>query len=90
MSVYFDTITLALAVMALFGYSRWVVVKRGVVSTLGFLACVAYLIAQTGWTVAWLTGDEWGREFNNYIWFIFNTSVFGLLLLLLKRGRPNG
>lgn len=39
-----------------------------------------YLVAQSGWTVSFLQGNFWGAVLNNYIWFIFNTSVFGYLI----------
>jgi hypothetical protein len=76
MSVYIDSITLIWALVVLVAYSNWVVVKRGIIPTLGFLCATTYLIAQSGWTTAFLLGDVWGRDFSNYIWFIFNTLVF--------------
>ena len=76
MSVYIDTITLVWALITLVAYSNWVVVKQGVVPVLGFLCATTYLVAQSGWTTAFLLGDVWGRDFSNYIWFIFNTLVF--------------
>ena len=85
MSVYIDTITLVWAVVILGAYSNWIVVKRGTVSVLGFLMATTYLIAQSGWTTAFLLGDVWGRDFSNYIWFIFNSLVFALLTVLWIR-----
>lgn len=85
MSVYLDTITFTWAIIILFTYSNWVVVKRGAISVIGFLSAATYLIAQSGWTTAFLLGDVWGRDFSNYIWFIFNSLVFLLLTVLWIR-----
>lgn len=84
MSVYIDTITFVWAVVILVLYSNWVVKKPSVTSVLGLVLTATYLIAQSGWTTAFLLGDVWGRDFSNYIWFIFNTLVFGLLTILWK------
>lgn len=85
MSVYIDTITLVWAIIILLAYSNWVVVKRGTVSVIGFLCATTYLIAQSSWTTAFLLGDVWGRDFSNYVWFIFNSLVFALLTVLWIR-----
>ena len=84
MSVYIDTITFVWAVVILVLYSNWVVKKPSVTSVLGLVLTATYLVAQSGWTTAFLLGDVWGRDFSNYIWFIFNTLVFGLLTILWK------
>lgn len=39
-----------------------------------------YLVAQTGWTASFLLGNLWGATLNNYVWFLFNTSVFTYIL----------
>lgn len=85
MSVYIDTITFVWACVVLFAYAPWAVAKRGAISVLGFLAAATYLIAQSSWTTAFLLGDVWGRDFSNYIWFIFNTLVFALLTVIWLR-----
>lgn len=85
MSVYIDTLTFTWAVAILFAYSDWVVVKRGTIPVIGLLCSAAYLIAQSGWTVAFLHGDVWGRDFSNYVWFTFNTLVFLLLTVLWSK-----
>lgn len=82
MSVYLDTITLIMSCGILALYSRWLVSEIKVVNLLGFFAIVLYLFAQTGWTVAFFQGDVWGRDYNNYIWFAFNTIVIFLLGLI--------
>lgn len=87
MSVYIDTITLLWALYILVVYSNWVVVKQSAIPVLGFLCTTTYLIAQSGWTTAFLLGDVWGRDFSNYIWFIFNTLVFLTLTVLWLRDR---
>lgn len=85
MSVYIDFITLAWAVIVLVLYSNWLVKTWSMLAGLGLALTGTYLIAQSGWTTAFLLGDLWGRDFSNYIWFIFNTLVFGLLTMLWKR-----
>lgn len=87
MSVYIDTITLVWAVVVLVLYSNWVVKKPSVLSVIGLALTATYLVAQSGWTTAFLLGDVWGRDFSNYIWFIFNTLVFGLLTVIWKSGK---
>ena len=42
-----------------------------------------YLVAQSSWFSALLAGDEWGRDWANYVWFIFNTSTMGIFLCIL-------
>lgn len=85
MSVYIDFITLAWAVIVLVLYSNWLVKSWSLLAGLGLALTGTYLIAQSGWTTAFLLGDLWGRDFSNYIWFIFNTLVFGLLTMLWKK-----
>jgi len=85
MSVYIDAITIIWAGCLLFCYGQWVFIHRGAVSIIGFIAISLYLIAQSGWTVAFLLGDVWGRDLSNYIWFIFNSTVFVLLTLIWFR-----
>ena len=88
MSVAIDTITFIWAVFMLFTYSNWIVTKRGLISWLGFLSCVTYLVAQSSWTTAFLLGDVWGRDWSNYIWFLFNSLSFGILTVLWLRDKP--
>ena len=85
MSVYIDTITLVWAVIVLVLYSNWFVKGWSMLAGIGLALTTTYLIAQSGWTTAFLLGDVWGRDFSNYIWFVFNTLVFGLLTMLWKK-----
>lgn len=87
MSVYIDTLTFIWAIGILFVYSNLMIQKRGLVQILGFLCSAVYLIAQSSWTTAFLLGDVWGRDFSNYIWFVFNTLVFGLLTVLWSKNK---
>lgn len=80
MATYLDTVTMALALVALVFYSNKLVKRVSFVNALIFVAILSYLFAQSSWTTAWFLGDVWGRDFANYIWFVFNTSVFVLLL----------
>ena len=87
MSVYIDSITFIWAIVVLMLYSNWVVKKTSWLAVLGLALTATYLIAQSGWTTAFLLGDLWGRDFSNYIWFIFNSLVFGLLTVLWKKNK---
>lgn len=87
MSVYIDSITFIWAIIVLMLYSNWVVKKTSWLAVLGLALTATYLIAQSGWTTAFLLGDLWGRDFSNYIWFIFNSLVFGLLTVLWKKSK---
>jgi len=87
MSVYIDTITFVWAIGLLFVYAQWLLEDRKLIQIVGFLAIVSYLVAQSGWTTAFLLGDVWGRDLSNYIWFIFNSLVLGLLTALWASNR---
>jgi len=84
MSVYLDTITMVACVLLLFPYAKWLTKGLNKWSILGFLCLSAYLLAQVGWTTSWVSGDLWGRDFSNYIWFIFNTLVCVMLYYVWK------
>lgn len=84
MSVYLDTITVALAFWCLFTYSKDLFVEKSFEVMLCFSIPAFYLLAQSSWTSAWLVGDVWGRDWANYVWFIFNTLVFTALILKRK------
>ena len=87
MSVYIDSITFLWAIVVLVLYSNWIVKGCSWLATLGLALTATYLIAQSGWTTAFLLGDIWGRDFSNYIWFIFSTLVFTLLTVLWKKNK---
>jgi hypothetical protein len=87
MSVYIDTITFILATIMLVVYSNWAVRKPNVLSLTGLALIATYLVAQSGWTTAFLLGDVWGRDLSNYIWFVFNNLVLWLLLVTWKKNR---
>lgn len=82
MSVYIDTLTFIWATIILFLYSNWYVKGPNTIAGLGLAAIAIYLIAQSGWTVAFLLGDVWGRDFSNYMWFAFNSIVLSTLTYL--------
>lgn len=44
---------------------------------------VIFLIAQSSWFSAWISGNDWGRDWANYVWFIFNTSTMVVFLWVL-------
>lgn len=87
MSILIDTITFIWAVGLLFGFAVWLVDRRGLISWLGFITCAMYLLAQSGWTTAYLLGDTWGRDLSNYMWFAFNSLVFTTLTVLWIRDK---
>jgi len=87
MSVYIDSITFLWAIIVLVLYSNLIVKGISWLSSIGLAITATYLIAQSGWTTAFLLGDIWGRDFSNYIWFIFNTLVFALLTILWKKNK---
>jgi hypothetical protein len=66
-------------------YSNWAVKTPNVLSVLGFMLVATYMVAQSGWTTAFILGDVWGRDLSNYIWFVFNSLVLGLLTVLWKK-----
>ena len=82
MATYLDSITLVLAVIALFYYSHRAVMYPNRYYRLGLFSIAIYLLAQSSWTTAWFLGDMWGRDFANYLWFIFNTSIIWLLIMI--------
>jgi hypothetical protein len=46
-----------------------------------------YLLAQSSWFSSFMAGDNWGRDWANYIWFLFNSLtmvIFSWTLLLLR------
>jgi len=50
-----------------------------------FVATATYMVAQSSWFSSWTSGNVWGRDIANYIWFMFNTltiGIFGWVLLL--------
>jgi len=73
LTIIIDTFTLFLASYCLIAF----LLKRQYM--VSFIAGT-YIIAQTGWTVAFLNGSFWGTLLNNYIWFIFNTAVFSYFI----------
>ncbi len=79
MSTYLDTITVVLALITLVVYSKRLVDKANFLNIISFIIVFSYLFAQANWTTSWMLGYEWGRDFANYLWFVFNTSVFILL-----------
>ena len=78
-SVVIDMITVALAL-----YATGLSAKRynSLSCLLPLSICITYLVAQSGWTASFLTGNLWGADYNNYIWFLFNTMVF---LYIIKK-----
>ena len=82
MHIIIDTLTVGWMVALLFIYAPLAVTTRTLYSWLGLFTVTVYLLAQSSWTVAWILGDEWGRDFANYLWFAFNTSVCAVLTFM--------
>lgn len=75
MHIVVDFITVTWMIVLLFLFASSAFEKKTIRAWIGLAAISAYLLAQSSWTVAWALGDEWGRDFANYIWFSFNTLV---------------
>jgi len=46
-----------------------------------------YLLAQSSWFSSFLSGDAWGRDWANFVWFVFNTNtmvIFSWILFFKK------
>jgi hypothetical protein len=85
LSVYLDSLTVIMAIVALVFYSDNLVKKCDFNNVVSFIVVFSYLLAQSIWTTSWFLGDVWGRDLGNYVWFVFNTSV--MVLLLKLRGK---
>jgi hypothetical protein len=69
---YVDIIPFILATgVLLFGSSK--LSDKQPITMLIILATGIYMVAQSSWFSSWLSGNVWGRDFSNYIWFLFNT-----------------
>lgn len=56
-------------------------------NTLVVFTAFVYLVAQSSWFTAFVTDNPWGRDWANYVWFIFNTCtmvVFSWILFFRK------
>lgn len=77
-TIIIDSLTILLAGYCLvvsLRYSKWLPI---------FISGV-YLVAQIGWTTAFLAGSIWGAVLNNYVWFMFNTAVF--IYIIIKENK---
>lgn len=84
-SIYIDFITSAWAILLLVGMSTLVVKKGTLEAWLSMLAVLLYLVAQSGWTTAYFSGNLYGAAISNYIWFAFNSVVLALITLLMVK-----
>jgi hypothetical protein len=82
-TLYLDLITVVMAVIIILSAFK-ATNKRMVLRFLCGTAAIFYLYAQTGWAAAYVSGNIWGAIFNNYIWFLFNFTVFCTLFVVLK------
>lgn len=47
-----------------------------------------FLLAQSTWFTSFLDGNEWGRDWANVVWFVFNTCtmvIFAWILFFRKQ-----
>jgi len=43
------------------------------ITILVVVGAIIFIVAQSSWTSAYIYGDVWGRDWANYVWFLFNT-----------------
>jgi len=85
-SIVVDMITVILALYALVVSAQACATRTATCSCVMPIAiCTVYLVAQSGWTAAFLSGSLWGANYNNYIWFLFNALVFIHLIKGIKK-----
>ena len=84
-SITVDVITLLWAILLLIALVPAAVQRRSLVGFLMALAVVTYLWAQSGWTTAYLSGYEWGRDISNWLWFIFNSLVMLIVTMWVSK-----
>lgn len=84
---YIDIIPFVLASLILVvGASK--VNSKNPISALVLLTTGVYMVAQSTWFSSWISGNVWGRDFSNYIWFFFNTSTMVIFAwTLIKSGK---
>ena len=69
---YIDIIPFVLATMVILLGSSKLSAKRPITMVV-ILTTGIYMVAQSTWFSSWMSGNTWGRDFSNYIWFLFNT-----------------
>ena len=77
-----DILPFTMALVVILVGPRKVSFKRPLTIAVMFVTG-AFLLAQSSWFTAMMTGDNWGREWANYVWFFFNTGVMGVFLCIL-------
>lgn len=85
-SITVDFLTLVWAVVLLVLLVHYASHRGSLTGALMALSVGLYLIAQSGWTTSYLSGYEWGRDVSNYIWFVFNSSVFAVYSVWVYKG----
>jgi len=84
MAQYLDGITLTWAVLLLF-YGSFKVKSFTPKIIVAGISISLYIIAQLGWTAAFISGSIWGAASTNYIWFLFNTSVMLYITMSVRK-----
>lgn len=85
LSIYLDFITLSWATLILLSLPVYISTNRSALGLLSFIAVSLYIFAQSGWTTAYFSGNLWGAEASNLIWFAFNSCVMLLISLVVWR-----
>jgi len=57
------------------------------ITILVVVAAGVFLLAQSSWFTAWMSGDVWGRDWANYVWFMFNTLTMVIFSWTLIKSR---
>jgi NhaP-type Na+/H+ or K+/H+ antiporter len=84
---YIDAITFLMATAVLLVGAGYMNIKKPI-TVLVIMATGVYLVAQSTWFSSWMSQNHWGRDFSNYIWFLFNTLtmvIFAWTLLDSKK-----
>jgi hypothetical protein len=77
-----DVIPFGMATLILLVGASVMSTKRPI-TILVLIATGLYMVAQSTWFSSFLSGNEWGRDLSNYIWFAFNTSTMGIFIWTL-------
>lgn len=69
---YIDILPFLIASLILIIGPAFMSLKKPISITVVFTTLV-FIVAQSSWFTAYIAGDNWGRDWANYLWFMFNT-----------------
>jgi len=79
---YLDVLPFLMATgIVLLGPTR--LAKKSHLKFIIIITTIIFMVAQSSWFSSYLSGDEWGRDFANLIWFLFNTLTLGIFSWVL-------